>query len=133
MIILGLSLLFMFAVSVAALVTPTKIQESALASSWAVLSDDQKSAIQISLNCCGFNDVTQNNSNSNIQDHHPSCHVEPLTDPNVSLGLKCMGGGFYLHFLQKLTNLMLTNLYSHIIDHLHRMGNIMARFYIFYW
>ncbi|XP_011407481.2 PREDICTED: tetraspanin-31-like, partial [Amphimedon queenslandica] len=84
MIVLGLSLLFMFAVSVAALVTPKKIQETALATSWAALSDSQKSAIQISLNCCGFNNVTQNNSNSDSPgDMHPSCHVEPLTSPEV--------------------------------------------------
>ena len=83
MIILGVSLLLMFAVSVAALVTPPTLQQQFLANTWVSLSDKDKRAIQNALDCCGFNNITQDNQSASHGDQHPSCKTEILTKPGV--------------------------------------------------
>ena len=75
----------MFCVSVAALATTQALQEKFLANTWIRLSDNDKIALQNSLDCCGFNTETQNNSNSNSEDRHPSCKTKTLLTPGVCL------------------------------------------------
>lgn len=87
MVLLGISLLVMFAVSVAALVTPHSTQENVLLASWSVLSDNDKQIIQSTFNCCGFNNQTRNTHDNTSNDYHPPCNVIPLTNSDVSLPL----------------------------------------------
>ena len=67
--------MFMFSVSVAALATTQSLQERFLLNTWIRLSNHNKIALQDSLNCCGFNNESQNNS---VIYYHPSCRTKPL-------------------------------------------------------
>ena len=85
MIVLGLSVVLMFSVSVAALATPKSLQESFLVNTWSRLSNEQKISVQESLDCCGFNELSQNNSESN---YHPSCATKELQKDGVIVPLR---------------------------------------------
>ena len=85
MIILGISVLVMFSVSVAALATTRNIQEKFLVNTWNKLSREDQSAIQDTLDCCGFNDDSQNNSAALSEgDKHPNCTTKALKEKGVS-------------------------------------------------
>ncbi len=83
MIVLGVSVVLMFSVSVASLATTQSLQEKFLLKTWIRLSNDNKIALQDSLNCCGFNNESQNNSESN---YHPSCRTKPLVLQALGVG-----------------------------------------------
>jgi tetraspanin-13/31 len=83
MAVLGLSLLLMFAISVAALVTPQEAEENILRLTWRSITIEDKSTIQQTLNCCGFNNQTQDNHDNSSGDYHPPCNVLPLTNPDM--------------------------------------------------
>ena len=85
MIVLGLSVVLMFSVSVAALATSKSLQESFLLNTWIRLSDEKKRSVQDSLDCCGFNEISQNNTGS---DEHPSCATEELQKDGVIIPLR---------------------------------------------
>ena len=84
MVVLGISLLVMFAVSVAALVTPQSTQEDVLYRSWSLLSQEDKALIQNTFLCCGFSNQTQDKRDNTSADYHPPCNVSPLIDNAVS-------------------------------------------------
>ena len=87
MIVLGLSAVLMFSVSVAALATPKSLQESFLVNTWSRLSNEQKISVQESLDCCGFNELSQTNNN-NKSNEHPSCATEELKKDGVIVPLR---------------------------------------------
>ena len=87
MIVLGLSVVLMFSVSVAALATPKSLQESFLVNTWISLSDEQKRSVQDSLDCCGFNELSQTNNN-NASNEHPSCATKELQKNGVIIPLR---------------------------------------------
>jgi len=59
MIVLGLSGVILFAVSVAALAAPKSWQDDFFQAAWMGLSFNDKEVIQSKLNCCGFNRDTR--------------------------------------------------------------------------
>ena len=72
MVLLGLSGLALFAVSVTALVVPKNWQDTLFLDSWKSFSDSQKSNIQDNLDCCGFNEDTRLSLNCDVG--HPACN-----------------------------------------------------------
>lgn len=88
MIILALSGIVMFSVSVAALALPRSYQESFFLNTWKGLGDGDKSLVQDRLDCCGFDNVSRHITSD--KDHpedrevcraagHPSCNTSVLT------------------------------------------------------
>ena len=83
MIVLAMSLLALFAVSVAALVAPSQTQYYVISNTWNSLDDNDKESIQNSLNCCGFNNSSRNHTSSSDSENHPACNTTILTRPDV--------------------------------------------------
>ena len=75
MIILGLCGVTLFAVSVAALAIPKDLQITLFRKTWESLNPQQKTDIQNSLDCCGFNKVSRQVllNGTGCEVGHPSC------------------------------------------------------------
>lgn len=80
MILLGLSGVALFAVSVAALSVPKQFQSEIFFTVWKKLSDDSKANIQNQLDCCGFNEGNL----VNCHEGHPLCNSSVLMNSDVS-------------------------------------------------
>lgn len=81
MVLLGISGVSLFAVSVAALSVPSEFQADIFTKAWAGLTSDKKATIQDQLGCCGFNiddrDVLM------CEEGHPLCNTTALTSKGV--------------------------------------------------
>lgn len=76
MILLGLSGIMLFAVSVAALAVPQKFQEDVFRPVWRRFGDDLKTTLQNHLDCCGFDEGSAGEVNCSIG--HPFCNTSVL-------------------------------------------------------
>ena len=83
MVILGVSTVLMFSVSVAVLAAPATLQKTVLLQTWKSLDDNDKTSIQNALNCCGFSNGTQNNSFLDKTVAHPTCNTTVLNAEDV--------------------------------------------------
>lgn len=86
MLLLSISAVVMFSVSVAAVVLSESQVDSLLRSQWTHLDNGEKSYLQDQLNCCGFDDNT-NNMTVGVWGH-PPCNTTTLTQPHVSVTSK---------------------------------------------
>ena len=83
MLLLSISGVVMFAVSVAALALADSQVDGLLRSQWTSLDSRQKSYLQDHLNCCGFDNNTTSMSTGPWG--HPPCNTTTLTQPDVSV------------------------------------------------
>ena len=81
MILLGVSGMVLFAVSVAALAVSKNVQQSLFQKVWISLDDAKKSTIQDQLDCCGFDNNT--NDLINCSAGHPPCNTKILIKVRV--------------------------------------------------
>lgn len=91
MLILATSGVIMFSVSVAALAIPKSFRDQVLLTTWQSLSSNQKSDLQESLDCCGF-DLKYRwtalyGSDGNCTGGHPSCNTDILIKKCCSKGI----------------------------------------------
>ena len=82
MVILGLTGVVLFSVSVAALAIPKNLREKVFKSAWESLSDKRKVHLQDSLDCCGFDtnssSLFDRYGNSSCTLGHPLCNTTVL-------------------------------------------------------
>ena len=83
MLLLCISGVVMFSVSVAALALADSQVDSLLRTQWTSLDNDQKSYLQDQLNCCGFDRNTSSMSSGPWG--HPPCNTTTLTKSDVSI------------------------------------------------
>ena len=81
MVLLGISGISLFSVSVVALSVPSDFQAEIFTKAWAGLSSDKKATIQDRLGCCGFNDVDKDVLE--CEEGHPLCNTTVLTAKGV--------------------------------------------------
>jgi tetraspanin-13/31 len=85
MVLLGVSGIVLFSVSVAALAAPDNYQEDFFTRVWKGLSCHDKTSVQNDFNCCGFDNRSRNIiSDGKCEDEcdqigHPSCNTSTLT------------------------------------------------------
>ncbi len=87
MILLGMSGVTLFAVSAGTLAFHQDFQESAFRNSWESLTVREKTDVQNSLNCCGFDELTKNRLSNGTEEcnaGHPFCNTTTLLAVNVS-------------------------------------------------
>ncbi len=87
MILLGISGVTLFAVSAATLAFHEDFQTPAFRSSWKSLTVREKTDVQNSLNCCGFDNITRNilhNGTEACNVGHPFCNTTTLLNVDVS-------------------------------------------------
>ena len=86
MLLLGVSTVTMFAITVAAMAIPRSFQSSLFYNTWSKLDEGQKASVQDALNCCGFNSSTANVSyDCDAVKGHPKCNSDIL----IQLGKCC--------------------------------------------
>ena len=83
MLLLSISGVVMFSVSVAALALADSQVDTLLKSQWTSLDSEDKSYLQDQLNCCGFDKNTTGKSTGAWG--HPPCNTTTLTRPHVSV------------------------------------------------
>ncbi|KAL5510517.1 hypothetical protein EMCRGX_G006077 [Ephydatia muelleri] len=82
MLLLGVSTVTMFAITVAAIAIPRSFQSSLFYNTWTRLDKAQKASVQDALNCCGFNSSTANVTyDCDSKQGHPQCNSAILTQP----------------------------------------------------
>ncbi len=84
MILLGISGITLFAVSAATLALHQEFQEDSFKSAWTSLSLKDKTEVQNSLNCCGFDKTYRKfldiNGTKECSIGHPFCNTTSLRD-----------------------------------------------------
>ena len=86
MVLLGLSGMALFLVSVVALSIPVQFQESMFLEAWEGLSTGQKADVQDRLGCCGFNSEHEYLVGSNCTYGHPLCNSTELQNVSSFFG-----------------------------------------------
>ena len=81
MVVLSIFAVFLLAVSIACTAFADQLTKQAFEAAWTSLSLEEKSKLQDSLSCCGFDDSQHNSTSFNA----PSCKTSlVLTKPGVS-------------------------------------------------
>lgn len=78
MVLLGLSGMALFVVSVIALSVPRQFQKEFFMDTWEGFDDTQKTYVQDRLNCCGFDNEHSDLVGEGCKRGHPYCNTTEL-------------------------------------------------------
>ena len=137
MVILGVSTVLMFSVSVAVLAAPATLQKTVLLQTWKSLDDNDKTSIQNALNCCGFSNGTQNNSFLDKTVAHPTCNTTILNAEDVrvyfcyslelwiySIYIVCVHASMHVHVCLCTCMCTCAHIAVHVFVHIAHIKNI---------
>ena len=135
MVILGVSTVLMFSVSVAVLAAPATLQKTVLLQTWKSLDDNDKTSIQNALNCCGFSNGTQNNSFLDKTVAHPTCNTTVLNAEDVrvyfcetvnllNLHCVCVHACMHVHVCLRTYMCNCVHIAVHVFVHICTLKNI---------